>query len=170
MDTISWFRGRLHRKSCTFLQRSWPIFFTHTWEIGVKNRSVECYYYYYYYCYYYYYYWCYCCCEWRYLYWVYWSSDHPFQVYCKVRPLLYYKVRQVLIEYKMQQVSQSATEQGLQISSHDLGREGSRKARHAIKTGTASIGFFPDLFVHNYWNISHQTQSLHLSNTILKCL
>ena len=103
-------------------------------------------------------------------YWVYWSSDHPFQVYCKVRPLLYYKVRQVLIEYKMQQVSQSATEQGLQISSHDLGREGSRKARHAIKTGTASIGFFPDLFVHNYWNISHQTQSLHLSNTILKCL
>ena len=110
-------------------------------------------------------------------YWVYWSSDYPFQVYYKVRPLFYYKVAQVLIECKMQQVSQSATillqsatEQGLQISSHDLGREGSRKARHAIKTVTASTGFFPDLFVHNYWRISHQTQSLHLSNTILKCL
>ena len=87
-------------------------------------------------------------------YWVYWSSDHPFQVYCKVRPFLYYKVRQVLIEYKMQQVSQSATEQGLQISSHDLGREGSRKARHAIKTGTASIGFFPD-FLYITTGISH---------------
>ena len=59
-------------------------------------------------------------------YWVYWSSDYPFQVYYKVRPLFYYKVAQVLIECKMQQVSQSATillqsatEQGLQISSHD---------------------------------------------------
>ena len=31
-------------------------------------------------------------------YWVYLSSDHPFQVYYKVRKLFYYKVRQVLLQ------------------------------------------------------------------------
>ena len=31
-------------------------------------------------------------------YWVYLSSDHRFQVYCKVRQLIYYKVQQVLLE------------------------------------------------------------------------
>ena len=38
-------------------------------------------------------------------YWVYVSSDHPFQVYCKLRQLFYYKVQQVLL--------QSATEHPL---------------------------------------------------------
>ena len=31
-------------------------------------------------------------------YWVYLSSDHRFQVYCKVRQLIYYKVQQVLLQ------------------------------------------------------------------------
>ena len=66
MDTISWSRGRPHRKGyrCTSLQRSWSpkaaVDVTTlnssapTWETGVKNSSVERYYYYYYYYY--------CCC------------------------------------------------------------------------------------------------------------
>ena len=32
------------------------------------------------------------------------------------------------------------------------------------------IGFFADHFLHIYRSISHQTQSLHLSNAIVQCL
>ena len=75
MDTISWSRRRPHRKTCTFLQRSWirkaavdvTLSSARNWEIGAENRSVEHYYYYYYYFYYYYYYCCCCFCRWWYL-------------------------------------------------------------------------------------------------------
>ena len=88
--------------------------------------------------------------------WVYWSSDHLFQVY--------YKVRQGLI-----QNATGITKFYNFITKCDWTRppdkQGTRLSRLLLL-----IGFFPDLFVHNNWNISHQTQSSHLSNTILKCL
>ena len=114
LRTLAVMRGRPRRNSCTFLQRSWSrkaavdvntFLRAPFWEKGAEKRLVECYYI------------TITACilvvvvvavvvdddtyDWSYL-----SSDHPFQVYYKVRQLIllqsavvcYYKVRQVLLQ------------------------------------------------------------------------
>ena len=98
MDTISWSLGRLHRKSRTFLQRSWIRKAGRSWcehfsrQLVMKTVQWNVIYYY---------------CWWFYdtYYCVYLSSDHPFEVYYKVRQLIllsaiafFYKVRQVVLQ------------------------------------------------------------------------
>jgi len=56
MDTISWSSGHPHRKSCTFLQRSWTLSSAPIWENVLKtvqwNVNII------------YYFDCCCCCQW----------------------------------------------------------------------------------------------------------
>ena len=61
-------------------QLMWTLSSATTWETAAENRSVECHHYYYYCCS------CSCCRWWYFLYGF--SSDHPFQVYYKMRRLI----------------------------------------------------------------------------------
>ena len=90
----------------------------------------------------------YCCWRWRYL----------LLGLLVLRPSIqvYYKVRQGLL-----QNATGITKFYNFITKCDWTRppdkQGTRLSRLLLL-----IGFFPDLFVHNNWSISHQTQSSHL--------